>query len=243
MSLAAARIFVHTNFRDMSELWLSRLAIWLLVALFLGFIVAVAVAAAAAARKRRAQMANLAARLGFHFQPDRDPHLAKRFGFLNRLNQGSDQYAFNVLAGVFQNQRVLIFDYHFAVNTGKHRAVYHISCFLLYLPGFFPELTIAPEGLFSKLGKVIGFGDIDFESAEFSRAFAVRSRDKKFAYDVCHPRMMEYLLANRDVDVEIDRNLLAICLDGQLSPPQIQRNLARLLAIRSFLPNYLFTKA
>jgi len=30
----------------------------------------------------------------------------------------------------------------------------------------------------------------------------VRSRDKKFAYDVCHPRMMEYLLARRDLAIE-----------------------------------------
>jgi hypothetical protein len=227
----------------MSELLIGELAIWLLAFVFVGSIIATVLAAAAAARKRRSEMSNLAARLGFRFQPERDFHLAERVGFLNRLNQGSDRYAFNVLAGVFQQQQVLIFDYHFAIHTGKHRADCHVSCFLLYLPGCFPELTIAPEGLLSKLGQAIGFGDIDFESGEFSRAFVVRARDKRFAYDVCNPHMMEYLLANRDLDVEIERNLLAICLDGQLSPPQIQRNLARLLAIRSFLPNYLFTKA
>lgn len=226
----------------MSEQVFWRLATWILVLVFIGLVVAVVLAAAAAARKRRAEMANLAAHFGFHFQPERDTNLPKQFGFLNRLNQGSDRYAFNVMAGVFQQQRILIFDYHFAINTGKHRTDNHVSCFLLYLPGFFPELTIAPEGLLSKLGQAIGFGDIDFESAEFSRSFVVRARVKKFAYDVCNPPMMEYLLANRDLNVEIERNLLAICLAGQLSPPQIQRNLARLLAIRSFLPSYLFTK-
>jgi hypothetical protein len=33
--------------------------------------------------------------------------------------------------------------------------------------------------------------------------FRVRCRDKKFAYDVCNPQMIEYLLSNRGLDIEI----------------------------------------
>ena len=41
---------------------------------------------------------------------------------------------------------------------------------------------------------MFGYQDIKFESAEFSKTFCVRSPDKKFAYDVCNAKMMEYLL-------------------------------------------------
>ena len=74
---------------------------------------------------------------------------------------------------------------------------------LLYLPG----------GVFDKVKGAFGFDDIDFESEEFSRRFWVQSSDKRFAYDVLHPRMMEFLL--RELDSAIDLEGGAICVaDG-----------------------------
>ncbi|MEU4191945.1 hypothetical protein AB0E69_08615 [Kribbella sp. NPDC026611] len=37
---------------------------------------------------------------------------------------------------------------------------------------------------------------ISFESAAFNERFAVSAQDQKFAYDVMHPRQLEYLMAN-----------------------------------------------
>jgi hypothetical protein len=50
-----------------------------------------------------------------------------------------------------------------------------------------------------------GFDDIDFESSEFSSRFIVKSADKRFAYDVIHPRMMEFLLEGDPPTVELER--------------------------------------
>ena len=90
---------------------------------------------------------------------------------------------------------------------------------------------------------MFGYQDIEFESAEFSKAFCVRSPDKKFAYDVCNTKMMEYLLANRDLSVEIENQVLALAFDRCLSVGQVESNLQRLVEIRSRLPDYLFTNA
>ena len=70
----------------------------------------------------------------------------------------------------------------------------------------------------------------------------MRSPDKKFAYDVCNAKMMEYLLANRDLSVEIENNVLALAFNTRLSVEQIEANLQRLVEIRSRLPEYLFTQ-
>jgi hypothetical protein len=69
----------------------------------------------------------------------------------------------------------------------------------------------------------------------------VRSPDKKFAYDVCHAQMMEYLLANRDLSMEIENDVIALAFNTRLSPEQIETNLQRLVEIRTRLPEYLFT--
>ncbi|HZL77977.1 MAG TPA: DUF3137 domain-containing protein, partial [Candidatus Limnocylindrales bacterium] len=92
----------------------------------------------------------------------------------------------------------------------------------------------------TKVAEVFGYQDIKFESAEFSKTFCVRSKDKKFAYDVCNAKMMEYLLANRDLSIEIEYQALALAFDRCLAAEQIESNLQRLIEIRSRLPEYLF---
>lgn len=219
----------------------------ILITLGIGLIIAGGVYATIAARKRREALQQLALRLGFSFSQDKDYSMAERFSFLNKLAQGSNRYAYNILGGNFQGHDVLVFDYHYETHStdskGRRQTHHHhFSFFILMLPMAFPELVISQEGIFSKLAQAFGYDDIDFESAEFSRAFCVRSKDKKFAYDVCHARAMEYLLANRDLTIEIERDALALAFGRCLDVTQIETNLRRLVEFRSLIPDYLFTK-
>jgi hypothetical protein len=111
------------------------------------------------------------------------------------------------------------------------------------MPAVFPDLTIRREGFFTRVAEVFGYQDIKFESAEFSKTFCVRSDDKKFAYDVCHAKMMEYLLANRDLSIEIENEVIALAFENQISVAEVELNLHRLLEIRSLLPEYLFANS
>jgi len=218
----------------------------LIFALFAVIAIAVVVHGIAAAKRRREEMEQVAARLGLRFSPDKDRGLASHYGFLNKLAQGSNRYAFNVLHGAREGHDVRVFDYHYETRSsdseGRRKTRHHhLSCFLLQLPRAFPEVTIVKEGLLSKIAQAFGYDDINFESAEFSRTFCVRSKDKRFAYDVCHARMIEYLLANRDLNLEIDDRTLALVFNGQMAVKQIEFNLDRLLQVRRLLPEYLFT--
>jgi hypothetical protein len=220
----------------------------LIVVVVVGLIIALAIFGAIAARKRREEMAQLALRLGLAYRADKDYSLAEQFSFLDKLAQGSNRYAFNILSGRYQGREVLVFDYHYETHSrdskGRRQTHHHyFSFFILLLPQHFPEVLITREGWLSKVAQAFGYDDIDFESAEFSRAFCVRSPNKKFAYDVCHGQMMEYLLANRDLSVEIEGRALALAFGKCLAAPEIERNLGRLLEIRSRLPEYLFAQS
>jgi hypothetical protein len=219
----------------------------IILILVAAIIIAAAIFGARVARKRREELAALARRLGLNYRADNDSSLAARFAFLNALAQGSNRYAFNLLSGEYQDHEVLVFDYHYETHStdskGNRQTHHHyFSFFILLLPRSFPELRITCEGWLWKIAQTFGFDDIDFESAEFSRAFCVRSKDRKFAYDVCHAQMMEYLLANRDLSIEIEDRALALAFGTRLSAAQIESNLQRLIALRSQLPEYLFTK-
>jgi hypothetical protein len=62
------------------------------------------------------------------------------------------------------------------------------------LPAWMPWLQVGRRGF--------GRGII-FESAAFNDQFAVSAQDAKFAYDVIHPRQMEYLMANPPASFKI----------------------------------------
>lgn len=211
-------------------------------------IVAGLVAASIAARKRREALATLAARLGLAYSAEHNREIAGRFEFLDRLAQGSNRCAYNVLSGEYRGHAVTAFDYHYETHStdskgNRHTHHHHFSFFILRLERAFPELTVSREGIFSKIAQAFGYDDIDFESHEFSRKFCVRSKDKKFAYDVCNARMLEYLLANDDLNFEIENTALAIGFPRTLAPEQIEPNLQRLIQLRSLMPNYLFAAA
>jgi hypothetical protein len=213
----------------------------LIVVGFVGIFVIILVAGILSARKRREAMRALAARLGLRFAPGKNRHLAKQYKFLNKLRKGSNRYASNILSGSFQSHHVMVFDYHYQTGSGDNTHHYHFSFFIMHLSVPFPELVIGPEGVFSKIAQAVGYDDIDFESHEFSRKFCVRSADKKFAYDVCNARMIEYLLANRDFSIEIEGNILAVSFNRRLAPESIEPNLKRLITVRSLMPDYLFS--
>jgi hypothetical protein len=204
-----------------------------------------AIFSAIAQRKRREGLFELAQRLSLDFHGGQDFGILGRFGFLKQLAQGDDRYAANVLSGNYQQNEILAFDYHYATyhtdKNGTHKDDHWFSFFILTLPAVFPDLTIRRENFFTKVAEVFGYQDIKFESAEFSRAFNVRSPDKKFAYDVCNAKMMEYLLANRDLSIEIENEVIALAFNTRLSVEQFEFNLQRLVEIRSRLPEYLFT--
>lgn len=205
--------------------------------------IVVAILSHLAAQKRRQAMMALAAHLGLRFDPSKRRDVARRYEFIDRMRAGRDRYAFNILSGNYQGHDVILFDYHYKTGSGKDTHHHYLSFFILRLPMSASELTIGPEGFFSKVAQAVGYDDIDFESHEFSRKFCVRSKDKKFAYDVCNAQMIEYLLANPDLLIEIEFDSLAIAFNRRIKIEQIERNLQRLIQIRSLLPDYLFARS
>lgn len=150
------------------------------------------------AEQRRKELAALAAHLGLSFSPEHEsdfdswhPH--------GVFQQGSSRRAYNLMRGDLDVEGTpfpaILGDYRYTVRSGKHSNTYRFS-FLLMRPPWtpLPDLVIRPEHWGDKLMGAIGFDDIDFESEEFSRKFLVKSDDKRFAYGVVHPRMMEYLM-------------------------------------------------
>jgi hypothetical protein len=176
-----------------------------------------------AAKKRREEMQAFATSLGWTFDPEKDGNHDDEYAAFEIFRRGHSRAAYNTLrgdatiAGRAFPAKMGDFTYKVTRNSGKSRTThtYHFSYLILHLPfAGVPDLLIRREGLFDKLAGAFGFDDIDFESAEFSRKFHVKSPDKKFAFGVIDARMMEFLLEGEApcVDIEAGRSCFS---DGQ----------------------------
>ena len=215
------------------------------IILLVCLVVAVSVIAWQLEKKRREKWQVWAESKGWSYNHERNRALAKQYSFLDRLQKGANRYALHCLRGEWQGRAAEAFTFHYETyssdSKGRRRTHHHhVGVVLIEIEKSFPELTIGPEGFLSKIAQAVGYDDIDFESAEFSKKFLVRSTDKKFAYDFCHTRMMEYLLQNPQTTLEIEGNVLAVFDGNRLEPEEIEPYLEHLHAIREWMPKFLF---
>jgi hypothetical protein len=223
------------------------MSIFALVILVAAVIGVIAYLSWLAEKKRREALLALATKLGLSYSPEKNHGLATQYKFIDQTRQGSNRYASNVVQGTYRDYPVILFDYHYETHStdskGRRQTHHHhLAFFILTMKKAFAEIKISKEGFFSKIAQTFGYDDIDFESHEFSRKFCVRSPDKKFAYDVCHARMIEYMLANEDLTIEIENHSYALSFGAKMRLETIQHNLDRLVELRGLMPDYLFTE-
>jgi hypothetical protein len=172
-----------------------------------------------AQQKRIAELTQLAAGRRWSFDAAKDYSHEERYGHFSPFNSGRNQYAYNTIRGALAigdgAWPVQLGDFHYETtststdskgNTRTQTHHHYLSYAIIETPYLgAPDLFVRREGFFDKLAGLLGFDDIDFESAEFSKRFVVKSKDKRFAYDVIHPRMMEFLLDGDPPTIELQR--------------------------------------
>lgn len=106
------------------------------------------------------------------------------------FGRGSSRRASLGFRGNFDGLPAGGFRYQYTVKSGKNSTTYTFTILFVRVPGArFPRLDFQPENWATRT-----FGrDIQFEDAEFNRLWHVKSDTARFAHDVIHPRMMEFL--------------------------------------------------
>lgn len=110
------------------------------------------------------------------------------------FNQGSARHARHILAQRVEGTNLEVFEYRFTTQSGKHTQVHIYTIATAAMPIDGHGLVIQREHVGHKVLDALGAEDIDFEDDAFSRAFWVQGQDRRFAYDVLHPPMMDFLM-------------------------------------------------
>ncbi|MGB2983805.1 MAG: hypothetical protein WBC63_08115 [Candidatus Bipolaricaulia bacterium] len=188
--------------------------------------------------KRRKVVAAWAASKGWQFDPTRDRGFDERNPDFNCLRRGHSRYAYNVTSGTWNDRGVVAFDYHYATGHGKNRHDFRFSAIVLDAAVDLKPLHIRSENVFDKLTELFGIDDIDFESAEFSRAFRVKSPDKRWAYDVLHQRTMEFLLSQPRFGIQFGDREVIVWRNRKFSPETYETAIGVAEGILDRLPDY-----
>jgi len=207
--------------------------------LFAVFIVLAVIYGFYAAAKRRKALTEWAIRKGLLFEPGSSCDMEAAFPAFNCLRRGSSRRAYNIITGKLDGYELTAFDYRYTTGSGKNRRTHFFSAVVLESLVLLKPLSLRRESVFDKVTEFFGLDDIDFESAEFSREFYVKSPDRKWAYDVIHARMMEYLLAAPRFSIQFDRRHVMAWRDTLFEPADFDAAVGLIRGMMDRLPDYL----
>lgn len=191
------------------------------------------------ARRRAAELAAYCASQGWRFSPD-DPYgLAYRWDG-PPFDTGRRRRVRNVISTEVDGRAMVAFEYSYVVRQGKHTKTYEYAVVALGMPCPLPGLHVAPEGVLSRLGTVLGMEDIELESEDFNRMFRVRCPSPKFAHDVLTARTMQALLSMGPVELRFAGSD-ALCYEpGHLDPAGILARVHALKTVLAGIPSYVW---
>ncbi|MCA1727597.1 MAG: hypothetical protein LC722_08110 [Actinobacteria bacterium] len=176
--------------------------------LFIGFVLLIVLVGYLSWRakvKRRQALGVFARQYGLEYSPE-DPFGLLDYAF-NLFTKGEGQGIENVVWGEWQGCSVREADYWYYTestdsNGHKSRSYHHYSVAIIDVGLDLPEISVAPEGVFSRLADHVGLRDIDFESEEFNLRFNVRAPDREYAFKIVDARMMRFLLTTQGMAYE-----------------------------------------
>jgi len=189
-------------------------------------------------KKRREALRVWAAGRSWNIDTDRQRDWHQRFPGLKLFTKGHSRWGRNIVTGQFRDRPATALDYKYTTGSGKNRTTHRVSLVILQVDFPTIPLFIRRENPFDKVGEFFGADDIDFESAEFSRKFYVKSPDKRWAYDVIHTRAMEYLLKAPSFNIEFGHGEIAVYRGGWPDPDRHEQALKLAGDLLDMIPDY-----
>ena len=194
------------------------------------------------ARRQREAMAALAAELGLQFYADDPWGLPERYAHFALMGRGHSRRASNVLAGTVGGRRCVAFNYRYTTGSGKNRTTHSYQAAVLDLPILADHLWLRQESVFDTIASWVGRDDLDFESDEFSRRYYVKCERPKFAYDIFHTRLIEYLLGcGTAPSIEMNGPLIMV-YEKPNGAEGVRRLIATAQQVVQSIPEYVLTE-
>jgi hypothetical protein len=90
----------------------------------------------------------------------------------------------------------------------------------------------------------VGVRDLQLESDEFNKAFLISTDNDRFAYDILHPRMMQWMLADQramsSLPFRFEGGNLVTWMEGTMDPQRVMYLLDYVCDILDRVPSFVW---
>ena len=189
-------------------------------------------------RRRTAALADVALRLGFNFLTGIPEQQLEALGTFQLFKRGHGKRARNLMRGKSGDAEVVVMDYQYTTGGGKDSHTFRQT--VAIYPGAgrtLPELTLAPEHFWHRIGSLLGYQDINFEaSPEFSKHYLLRGPDETAIRAAFGAEALGFFAQNLGWSVEAHGGALAVYRSGKrCKPEEFQPFVAEADAVRRAL--------
>ncbi len=155
-------------------------------------------------KKRREALGGFAEEMGLDFQPKGDAEMQSQFSRFGLFNSGHSKKIKNVIRGETDVATITMFDYQYTVGHGKHQHTHKQTVVTMESNDLqIPSFTMRPEGLFDKLGGILGFQDIDFEEhPEFSKMFVLKGENEVAIREFFDLPLLDFFASRKGIAFE-----------------------------------------
>jgi hypothetical protein len=203
------------------------------------------------AEQRRQALEQLAASRGLVFNREDPIGVPGTFAQFELFQRGDSSYASNVIRGAIGDRNYCACDFQYTTvtyttdskgNMQRQEHTTYCSAGLVELNYPVPRICLRPENFFDKAAHLVGFHDLEFESAEFNRVFHVKAENREIAFDIINAQTMQRLLAGPFRHIEFNGAAILIFDERTWEPAMMGAALDLARSLAEGLPHYLFDK-
>lgn len=178
------------------------------------FIALIIIAAQRAAKRHQEQLALFISHYGFVMVPKSEPAGCATFGTatgaaygpqlidvfehlgFSPFGTGDSRRVNDVLIRRAGDRVEYLFQYQYTTGSGDDKTTHNYDIVAFQLPLAMPRFNIRPQHFLDNFVGFFGARDIQFESEEFNARLHVTATDARYAFDLMHPKAMEFAMAN-----------------------------------------------
>ncbi len=192
--------------------------------LLVAMIAVIAIIAAHFEKKRREALDQEASQMGLVFDPDGSEEFQAQLNLFQIFNLGRSRKLTNLIRGDSGDVRLSIFDYQYTTGSGKDSHTTKLTISVIESEDLrCPSFSLRPENILDRIGGLLGFQDIDFEShPKFSKLFVLKGPDAEAVRQFFKPALIEYFESVPGIVVEANPGTMLIHRSKLKKPQELK---------------------
>lgn len=155
-------------------------------------------------RKRRLALEAVAEQLGLEFIAEGSEQLQSELLAFKLFNSGRSKKLTKLIRGQTDEVAISIFDYQYTTGSGDSSHTFKQTVGAIQSPELkICDFSMRPENMLDKIGGMMGFQDIDFEShPKFSGMFVLKGTTENLVRSLFKPAVLEFFESKNGLSVE-----------------------------------------